>query len=356
MARVACPACYQNWCVEFIRRGGGSFERDTGRVQNWTAKIAAAFHSFRAAASRTFRRKVKSTPFPEKNGGVPFNASGVVQVGPRRFIFVDNHESTALFEFTLDADGLEVERIRRRRLVGVAEGQLGDPEGLTRVDLNGETLLVAASSLCISDADGSGQLRVNDGLVRVRYTPEGDLHAEAMIGFRSWLLSHEPSLAASGEREPDAGGLNIEGVAWDPRARTLLFGQRGPASPGQVAVIQVPVDDVGGAPWTTAALNAPSVLRPHIPQSTATQGIREISYDEETGDFLILLGRSLSRGTEPFQLCAWNGSSDEVRLIDVTFHRSMKPEGITTFSSNGKRKILVVDDRGGYAVVKARHW
>ena len=252
--------------------------------------------------------------------------------------------------------GLEVERIQRRRLVGVAEGQFGDPEGLTRVDLNGETLLVASSSLCISDADRSGHPRVNDGLVRVRYTPEGDLHADAMLGFRSWLLSHEPSLAEAGQLKPDAGGLNIEGLAWDPRASALLFGLRGPANPGRIAVIQVPVADVGGAPWTTAALNAPFVLRPHVPQSTATQGIRDISYDEETGDFLILLGRSLSRDNEPFQLCAWNGSSDEVRPIDVKFHRSMKPEGITTFSSGGKRKILVVDDRGGYAVVKARHW
>jgi hypothetical protein len=43
-----------------------------------------------------------------------------------------------------------------------------------------------------------------------------------------------------------------------------------------------------------------------------------------------------------------------VTLIDVKFHRSMKPEGVTTFSSGGKRKILLVDDTGGYAVVKAR--
>ena len=49
-------------------------------------------------------------------------------------------------------------------------------------------------------------------------------------------------------------------------------------------------------------------------------------------------------------------ASDNVTLIDVKFHQSMKPEGVTTFSSGGKRKILVVDDRGGYAVVKARNW
>ena len=89
---------------------------------------------------------------------------------------------------------------------------MGDPEGLTRVDVDGETFLIAASSLCFRDADGSGQQDINDGLVRVRYTAEGDLHAEAMLGFRSWLLSHEPSLAEAGELEPDAGGLNIEGA------------------------------------------------------------------------------------------------------------------------------------------------
>lgn len=316
-------------------------------MADWTAKIAATFHSFQRAASRTFRRKVKSTPFPEKNGGVPFNASGVVQVGPRRFVFIDNHDSSALFEIVLDADGAEVEEIRRRPLVGLAEGQLGDPEGLTRVDVDGETFLIAASSLCITRG------KVNDGLVRIRYTTHGDLFAKAMDGFRSWLLSQDHSLDESGELEPDEGGLNIEGIAWDPRANALLLGQRGPSSPGRISMIQVPVD-AGAATWTTAALSTPSVLLARIPQSTATQGIRDISYDAQTGDFLILLGRSLSRGDEPFQLCIWTAGSDEVRLVDVKFHRSMKPEGVTTFASGGKRKILLVDDTGGYAVVKAR--
>lgn len=316
-------------------------------MPNWTAKIAAAFHSFQSAASHAFKRKIKPTPFPVKNGGVPFNASGVVQVSPRRFVFVDNHDSSALFEILLDADGTEVDGIRRRPLVGVAKGQLGDPEGLTRVDVDGETFLIAASSLCITGG------RVNDGLVRVRYTPEGDLHAEAMDGFRSWLLSHDLSLAEFGELEPDDGGLNIEGLAWDPGANALLLGQRGPAEPRRIAMIQVPVD-AGGATWTTAALSTPSIVLARIPQPSGTQGIRDISYDEQTGDFLILLGRSRSGGDAPFQLCAWSAGSDEVRLIDVKFHRFMKPEGVTTFSSGGKRKILVVDDAGGYAVVKAR--
>jgi hypothetical protein len=83
------------------------FGRDTGDVQGWTAKIAAAVHAFESAASRTFRRKITPTPFPEKNGGVPFNASGV--------------------------------------------------------DLNGETFLIAASSLSVANDEESGQRHINDG-------------------------------------------------------------------------------------------------------------------------------------------------------------------------------------------------
>ena len=315
-------------------------------MANWTAKVAAAFHAI--AGGLGLQKKVKSTSFDERNGNAPFNASGVAQVAPGRFVFIDNHDPSALFELALNADGTEVERISRRPMAGVAEGQLRDPEGLTRVGRNGEIFLIVASSLCLLDAKGSGRRQVSDGLVRVRYTPHGDLHAEAMPGFRDWLLRHVPSLVAAGQQEPDAGGLNIEGVAWDPRTRTLLFGQRGPADPGSITVIRVPVD-AGVAPWAIGALEAPSIVRARVPRSTAKQGIRDISYDEQTGDFLLLLGRSTSTGDEPFQLCAWNGS-DKVQLLDVTFHRSMKPEGVVAFSSGDQRRLLIVDDRGGYAV------
>ncbi len=38
-----------------------------------------------------------------------------------------------------------------------------------------------------------------------------------------------PSIAAAGQREPDEGGLNVEGLAWEPDTRTLLFGLREPS-------------------------------------------------------------------------------------------------------------------------------
>jgi len=51
--------------------------------------------------------------------------------------------------------------------VGVVEG-LSDPEGLTRIDLNGETFLIAASSLSVANDEESGQRHINDGARRAQ--------------------------------------------------------------------------------------------------------------------------------------------------------------------------------------------
>jgi hypothetical protein len=289
--------------------------------------------------------KVRPVPFPERNGTEPFNASGVVQVGSRRFVFIDNNDPTALFEMTFDPGIVAVEKIRRRPLAGVGKGMLRDPEGLTRVDVDGEIFLVVSSSLCVADGN-----RRCDGLVRVRYSPHGELPAEPMDGFRDWLLASEPALAAAGRREPDAGGLNVEGLTWDRKASALLFGLRGPASPGRVTLVRVPAD-VGGARWTTASLGQPELIHLRLPRPEGTQGIRDISGDAATGDFLLLLGRSTSHGDAPFRLGTWHRADDHAGVLDVTFHRTAKPEGVTTFPTDGGRRILIVDDAGGYAVL-----
>ncbi len=317
-------------------------------MANWIAKVQTAFRA--VAHGMGLGKKVKSTPFDQTSGKMPLNASGVVQVDADRFVFVDNHDPAALLELALDADGVEAERISHRPLAGLAEGQLRDPEGLTRVIRDGELSLVVASSLCVLGANESRQQQVCDGLVRVRYQPHGDLQAEPMPGFRDWLLSHFPSIAAASRHEPDAGGLNIEGLAWEPNSQMLLFGLRGPAEPGTVTVIRVPID-AGGARWDIESLGTPSMVRLELPRPKAKQGIRDISYDEETGELLILVGRSTSTADEPFQLCSWNGVSDTLRLFDVKFHRLMKPEGVVAFTTGDERRLLIVDDRGGYAVV-----
>ncbi|MCX5044962.1 hypothetical protein OG921_17475 [Aldersonia sp. NBC_00410] len=284
-------------------------------------------------------KKVKPIPFRDKNGKRAFNSSGVLEAGPGRFVFIDNNDPTALFDLFLDDEGGH-ERIRRRPIVGMAKGLLSDPEGLTWLDRATGTLLVA-SSLC----------RGNDGLVRVRYRADGDLPAEAIPGFRDWLITRVPELADAAMRDPDDGGLNIEGAVWDPTTRALLLGLRGPANPGRVTLIRIPVR-ADAKPWTTAALGPPARMHLRVPDSKHRLGIRDISNAASAG-FLLLLGRSLSHGDEPFHLCTWNGRSDTLELLDIKFHKSAKPEGLTTFTSGDGRRILVVDDCGGYAILDA---
>jgi hypothetical protein len=297
-------------------------------------------------------RAIKARPFAEKNGKVPFNASGVEQVGPSTFIFIDNNDPAALFECTVDADGRQSEPIRRRPLAGVPKDALSDPEGLARVDVNGTTYLIVSSSLCVRRRRRSKELEVNDGLLRVRYTPGGDLHAEAMPGFRSWLLTHLPALETAAGLEPDSEGINFEGVAWDPGRSMLVFGIRSPVPARRFTIVQVPLKSVEG-PWDTTVLEPATDLHVEVPDPAAAQGVRDIAYDPDTGDFLIVLGRSISRVNAPYQLCRWDGTAATAALLDPIFHRSMKPEGVTIFSRDGEKKILIVDDGGGFALLDA---
>ncbi|MET0474783.1 MAG: hypothetical protein ABW001_09100 [Mycobacterium sp.] len=72
-------------------------------MPNWKVAVAAAFDA--VAGRRGRPEKVRSTPFEERNGTAPFNASGVTQVGADRFVFIDNHDPTALFELTVGPNG-----------------------------------------------------------------------------------------------------------------------------------------------------------------------------------------------------------------------------------------------------------
>ena len=234
--------------------------------------------------------RVSAIPFAQRNGKAEFNASGVVQVGPDRFVFTDNRDPTALFELVLNPDGTQREPIRRRPLSGPGPGALSDPEGLTRIDVDGEITLVMSSSLAVRKKTVS-----HDGLVRVRYTPDGDLTAEDMPGFRDWVVQQHPELAAAADLDADDGGLNIEGVAWDPVRGTLLFGIRSPVTDAGIPVLRVRLDTA--APWTTAALeNAPDRLHQQNAIPVRRKGSGPSPTTLTSGGFLVLLGRSISGG------------------------------------------------------------
>jgi hypothetical protein len=172
-----------------------------------------------------------------------------------------------------------------------------------------------------------------------------------MPGFRAWLLSRVPRLAEAASRVADESGLNVEGLAWDPVRRALLVGVRSPLAGGKPFVVPVRVKNLDG-PWRTDNLE----VLPEIVLATekADQGIRDIQYDPGRHAFLVLVGRSVSGTATPFQLYLWDGAATgKVRLLrDLSFAEKMKPEGVAVGSVGGRRAIIFVDDRGGFAVLR----
>lgn len=288
--------------------------------------------------------RISPVAFAQRNGKNEFNASGVVHVGADRFVFTDNHDPTALFELTLGSDGGQAGPIVRRPLTGLQPGALSDPEGLARID--GDTL-VAASSLAIRKKKVG-----HDGLVRIRYAPGGDLSAEAMPGFRAWVVGRFPELAAAAGRDVDQDGLNVEGIAWQPGTSTMFLGVRSPVTDSGIPVLCVHVDL--SAPWTVNALTLASQPMRHITNHQPGQGIRDLTYDPDTDGFLMLLGRSVTGGDVPFQLCRWDGTSSAVRRVEVELPSTMKPEGVTVYHADGTRRLLVVGDSGSFATLPDR--
>jgi hypothetical protein len=287
--------------------------------------------------------RVSSTPFSSGNRDTAFNASGVAHVGAGRFLFIDNHDGEALYELLLDADGAQREPVRRRPLTGLPEGALSDPEGLTAVRTGDHLELVMTSSL------SRPKKQPHDGLVRIRYARHGELIAESMPGFRDWLVDAHPELAAAAAARLDDGGLNIEGLTWDPNRAALLFGVRSPVLDGLIPVLCVRVDLT--APWTTAALHPDPPLAIQVTETGAAQGIRGMTYDHARGRFLVILGGSVRRRDARSELRSWNGCDPDSTALDISFDKDMKPEGLTVFEDCGRPKVLIVDDCGGFAVV-----
>ena len=172
-----------------------------------------------------------------------------------------------------------------------------------------------------------------------------------MRGFRDWLISAYPQLAASARVRPKDGGLNIEGIAWDKRRHALLFGLRTPAPGGKPLILPVKVKDIAG-PWTTNNLEAQPPIRLSVEPVGDEQGIRGLYNERDRDSFLVITGKSIHHGEAPFSLYGWNGHADGApRRFNVRFAREMKPEGITRGVIGGKAALVIVDDGGGFQVI-----
>lgn len=136
-------------------------------------------------------------------------------------------------------------------------------------------------------------------------------------------------------------GLNIEGLAWDPRSSRLVFGLRGPLVHDRALVFYMDnpddVFDRGAEP----RLSGPDSVDLH------GSGIRDITFDSLTGGFLIVSGASGQSAFGSAGLWSWTGRAAEpARQLTVPALNGLKPEGIVATTVNGQPILFFVCDDG----------
>ncbi|HZS03833.1 MAG TPA: DUF3616 domain-containing protein [Blastocatellia bacterium] len=279
-----------------------------------------------------FKPAKSNSPTPFQGGS--FEASGVVQVGgTNAVLFVDNKRPGEVFWMQLDETGKQVGDVKPIPL----GTEVKDPEGIT---YGGSFYYVVGSQ---SDS-GAGE---KNALVRFAIDSAGQRlagQAEVIPNLSGFLLDKIPELKGDAQ-----GGLNIEGIAWDPNHERLLLGLRSPLIDDQALLVPLKLADPRG-PFAAGnlRLDEPRVIR----LSLGGQGVRDIHYDSRLKSFLIISGAPEHKGKTDFSLWEWSGNADQQgdnapREVE-TLDRGMKPEGVAHVKINGTDFIFIVGDASSH--------
>jgi hypothetical protein len=275
------------------------------------------------------------TPF----AGGTFEASGVVHVpGTDGVLFVDDGRNEEVFWMGLGKERGQAGEIEPVRL-GVS---VIDPEGITH---DGERFYIVGSQSKSKGGDTAG-------LVRFRFDAREQRveAAEAVSGLKRLLAENVSELRGMEERKYKDGGINIEGLAWDPRGGRLLLGLRSPVVDGHALVVPVRLRDPRGA-FSADNLEVEGAKAIRLPLGGS--GIRSIEYDDRTRAFRIITGAGPNSEKMDFKLWEWDGDEARPALRELgTYDRRLKPEGVTRASSGGHDFTFIVFDTSGYAAAE----
>ena len=267
--------------------------------------------------------------------GKTIEASGVAFApGLNGVLFVNDSNEHQANWIKLDENGKQVGAIGEIDL-GV---RFKDPEAITY----GNSFFYMVTSQ--SDSKDSA----GNAIVRFDINPETQTlrgKPEIITDFRSFLLQNATSISASGAPDGIKGGLNIEGIAWDPNNDRLLLGLRSPLIGTNAVLVPIKLRDPRG-PFTRENLKVdqPDVIL----LSLENQGVRDITYDPQLRSFLIISGQPETAQKTDFVLWEWNGGIDSKPTKLMTLEEKMKPEGVTSVTINGRSYAFIVGDAGSY--------
>jgi hypothetical protein len=271
--------------------------------------------------------------------GGEFDASGVVSVaGTDGVLFVDNQLKGQVLWMRLDQNGKQVGAINTVEL-GV---DIGDLEGITT---DGTYFYVVSSQ-------SKSKAKDKEGLVRFKFDAQSQriTAVESISGLGRFLLDNVDELREEGGKKGKKGGLNIEGLAWDPQRGRLLLGLRSPIVDEQSLLVPLRLRDARG-PFSVKNLEVEGSKA--IRLSLGGIGIRSIEYDGRSKVFRIISGAAEDQDQMDFGLWEWNGDETKPVLRETNkFDKSLKPEGVARVTAGGRDFIIVVFDASGYTVMK----
>jgi len=275
------------------------------------------------------------TPF---QGGT-FEASGVAEVpGADGILFVDNGREGQVFWMRLDQKGNQVGSINALNL-GV---KIEDLEGIT----------TDGTSFYVVSSQSRPKAIATEGLVRFKFDQRGQTvkEAESISGLKKFLVENVAELRDGSERNGKDGGLNIEGLAWDPRHSRLLLGLRSPIVDGHALVVPIRLRDQRGA-FALDNLEVENSKAIRLPLGGV--GIRSIEYDARAKVFRIISGAAENQDQTDFGLWEWNGDEQKPLIRETRrFEKSLKPEGVARVTAGSRNFLIIVFDASGYTIME----
>lgn len=276
-----------------------------------------------------------AAPMTSFDGGF-FEASGVAHVpGTDGVLFVDDGRPEEVFWMRL----------------GAARGQAGAIKavslGASVIDLEGMTFDGTHFYVVGSQSKSKGGDLA--GLVRFRFDPRAERveGPEAVSGLKGFLAANVAELRGMEQTKYKDGGINVEGVAWDPKHGRLLLGLRSPVVEGQALVVPLRLRDARG-PFAAANLAVEGGRAIRLPLGGA--GVRSIEYDERAGAFRVITGAGPDAEKMDFKFWEWDGEVARPALRETgSYDRSLKPEGVTRVKAGGRDYTFIVFDTSGYA-------
>lgn len=274
-------------------------------------------------------------PMTAFSGG-KFEASGVAQVpGTDAVLFVDDGRPKEVFLMPLGEDRKQAGAIKP---IDIATSII-DLEGITT---DGRYFYVVGSQSKSRGADQAGLARFTFDAATQRAAG-----TEAASGLKKFLSDSVAELHGMEKTKYNDGGINVEGIAWDPVNTRLLLGLRSPVVDGQALIVPLKFRDPKAAlSFENLEVEGGKAIR----LSLAGGGIRSIEYDQERKAFFLITGAGPNSEKMDFKIWEWSGNGQGPTLREMnTFDRRLKPEGITRVSTAARDFVFIVFDTSGYA-------